>query len=91
MNYLYIRLTVREGEREHTHHCLVTTERSDFDAVAESYVKGFWCNEEDIAWIEETPMRTEYYAQGGEIALYLDQYKVLTKEKYNELFELLYR
>lgn len=44
MNYLYIRLIVREGEREHTHHCLETTERNDFGAVAEGCVKTFWCD-----------------------------------------------
>lgn len=91
MNYLYIRLIVREGEREHTHHCLETTESSDFGAIAEGYVKTFWCDEEDIAWITVTPARTEYYAHGGEIALYLEKYEVLTKEKYDELFKLLYQ
>jgi hypothetical protein len=80
--YLYIRLTVREGEREHTHHCLHTTRAENINFAAELYAARFWGTSyrDDSTW----------YAWGGEIAITLEKVQEISAEKYNELHELFY-
>ena len=81
--FLFISLTVREGEREHNHKVLFETQEDNIDRAVYNYLSNFWGES-----IEEEP--GVYYAINGEIAIYLNKYVVLTQEKYEELHNLFY-
>ena len=78
--YLFITLSIRDGEREHTHRVLHTTKCKNIDFAAEYYAAHFWGESElcDGAW----------YAWGGEIAIKLDSVKQITYPEYQYLNEL---
>lgn len=83
MKYLYIRLTVQDGEREHTHHCIHTTNAKNIEFAAERYAASFWgksTHDKDGYWS----------AWGGEIMIKLRNVERLTKKQYNFLNSLFY-
>lgn len=84
MKYLYIRLEVRDGEREHIHHCLHTTNAKSIEFAAERYAASFWGGEsthdKDGNWI----------AWDGEIMIKLEKVQKIAKNQYNFLNSLFY-
>lgn len=93
--YLYIRLNIRDGEREHTHHCLTQTDESDLKKAAEEYAKTFWCNEDDYEGEEGNGGSSwedngSYYMHGGEICVQLKNWRKITKEEFHKLGDFFY-
>jgi len=80
MKYLYIRIQIQDGAREHTHHCLHTTNCQNLDFAVEWYVAHFWGQgkrDDDLWWFDD------------EITARFENWKELTKEEYyylNNLF-----
>ncbi len=40
--YMYIRIKVQDGDREHTHHCLHTTKCKSLDFAATWFTAHYW-------------------------------------------------
>lgn len=82
--YLYIRLEIQDGDREHTHHVLTETTEDNLEEVVQEYSRTYWgegeCVEDDV-WM----------FNGGEFAIELYTWKELTKEEYELIFNTLYR
>ena len=79
--HLFINLTVRDGEREHDHKVLHTTNASNINFAAQRYVSRFWGNgerEDDFWWFD------------GEITARLEKVVQITKEEYERLSYLFY-
>jgi hypothetical protein len=82
LKYLYIRLVVREGEREHTHHCLHTTRAENIEFAVTLYTARFWGYSERVG--------DYWFAHGCEISISLETYKELSQEEHEMLHKLLY-
>jgi len=82
IKHLYIRLIVREGEYEHTHHCLYLTMAENINFAAELYAARFWgpSYRDGYRWM----------AQGGCMAIRVDRVLEISEEKYLELHSLFY-
>ena len=81
MKYLYVRILVRDGEREHTHHCLLVTNCNSLWFAAQRYVSQFWGfgnREDDFWWFNY------------EITARLEDYKELTKKEYELMNRIMY-
>ena len=74
---LFIELNVQDGEREHTHKVLHTTKCQNLDFAVQWYLAHFWG--------ESTWQDNAWYAWGGEIAISLSRYKVLTDKEFEML------
>ena len=81
--HLFIELTVRDGEREHTHRVLHTTKAENIEFAVQRYVAGYW-------GFPDYRDGKSWYAHGSEIAITLDRYKVLTPEQYEVMNEVFY-
>lgn len=82
IKYLYIRIMVRDGEREHLHHCLNETKCDNINFAAEWYTSHFWG--------ESTRDDNSWYAWNNEICITLKEVRELTKEKFEYLYDLFY-
>ena len=83
MKYLYIRLEVQDGEREHTHHCLHITKAENIIFAAERYAASFWgksTHDEDGKW----------HTEGDQMIIEYKKVEELTKKQYNFLNSLFY-
>ena len=79
--FLYIRLDVQDGEREHTHHVLHTTTAENLAFAAQRYASTFWgkgVSDRGVWWFD------------GEFTVKLDTYKELTQQQYDYLLDLMY-
>lgn len=83
--YLFISFNVREEERVHNHRVLIETKKEDLNDAVQSYLKTFWGDSEEYP--NEPGI---YYACGEKIAIYLDKFKELSKEKYDEMYAIFY-
>jgi len=87
MKYLYIRINFADGNREHTHHCIHTTNCQNLDFAVEWYVAHFWGegvldrdkDKNDWCWWFD-----------GEATARLENWKELTKEEFDMLNNLFY-
>ena len=80
--YLYIRLKVQEGEREHIHHCLHITKCNNINFAGDWYAAHFWG--------ESTRDNDTWYACNNEIAISLKEVKELSKKEFEFLDNLIY-
>lgn len=80
MKYLFIELEIQDGEREHTHRVLETTNCKNINFAAEYYAAHYWGYSENDngAW----------YAHAGEIAIECVDVKELTKSEYDFVYNL---
>ena len=80
--YLFITLSIRDGEREHTHRVLHATKCKNIDFAAEYYAAHFWgpSSREDGGWS----------AWGGEIFIEVSKVTELTPSEYEYLYGLFY-
>lgn len=83
MKYLFIKLVVRDGEREYNLRVLHTTNCKNIDFAAIWYVAHFW-------GIPSYTDKDLYYHFGGETATSLYSFEELTETEYNYLNEFLY-
>lgn len=89
--HLYIRLNVRDGEREHTHHCVTSTECENLDFAVAWYAAHFW---------GQGTIEKQTYVSGGvkgwfvwfdgEITVTVETWKELTPEEANILNKIMY-
>ncbi len=99
VKFLFIELSVQDGEREHTHRILETTKCENIDFAAAWYAAHFWgetssidketiivCDGDGTARVK----RPIFYQHGGEIAVKVEKVKKLTKREYNLLNKLIY-
>jgi hypothetical protein len=77
MKYLFIELEVRDGEREHTHRVLHTTNAKSIHFAAERYAATYWGygKRDGDGW----------YHHGGEIYTEYKKVKELTKEQFEQI------
>lgn len=80
--FLFISLSIQDGEREHTHGVLHQTKCEHLDFAVQYYAAHFWGYSYllDGAW----------YAWGGEIAIEVDHYKEIDSAVYSLLHNLFY-
>jgi len=83
--HLYIRLNVRDGEREHTHHCVTSTKCDSLEFAVNWYALHFWGHGE--MWSKSD---NHCYFNGGEIAVEIDSWRELNSEEANLLNEIMY-
>ena len=83
IKYLYIRLLIKEGDREHTHHCLYVSKLSLKDA-AKKFAANYWGESE---WDEKNQC---WYACGGDIAISISKVEELTEREYTFLKNVLF-
>ena len=79
--HLFIKLTVRDGEREHDHKVLHTTKANNINFAGQRYVSTFWGRgerEDDFWWFD------------GEITARLEKVVQITKDEYERLSYLFY-
>lgn len=80
---LYVRLEIQEGEREHTHHCLFTTDIQDDEQAGRAYAESYW--DEDGNWDEDW-----YSAFFGEMAIRVEKVQEITEDEFVFLEKTLY-
>lgn len=80
---LYVRLEIQEGEREHTHHCLFTTDIQDDEQAGKAYAESYW--DEGGNWDED-----RYSAFFGEMAIRVEKVQEITEDEFVFLEETLY-
>ena len=81
MKYLYVRIGVQDGEREHTHHTLLVTNCVSLWFAAMRYVSQFWGDGErdgDLWWFQH------------EITAKMETFTELTKEEYDLMYKTMY-
>ncbi len=77
--HLFIKLQVQDGERQHDHMVLHTTNANNIEFAAQRYVSTFWGDGEregDFWWFD------------GEITARLDKVVEITEKEYNRLVAL---
>lgn len=77
MKYLFIELLIREGEREHDHRVLTTTDANDIKFAAQRYASTYWGEGERDGMY--------WYAHGGEIAIRVESVVELSEYEYKLL------
>ena len=82
MKYLFIELKIQDGEREHTHRVLHTTNAKNIQFAAQRYAAQYWGKSELSfkAW----------FTHGGEIAIEVSDVKELTKFEYDLMYKFFY-
>ena len=86
--HLYIRLTVQDGVREHTHHCVTSTRCENLEFAVQWYAAHFWGDTSDL--FRENKDSWYYSFDGGEISVTVETWKELTTEEANMLNQLMY-
>lgn len=85
--HLYIRLNVRDGEREHTHHCITSTNCESLEFAVVWYAAHFWGHGE----LESDKNKTSYFWWfNSEITVSIETWKELTNSEANMLNQLMY-
>lgn len=84
--HLYIRLTVRDGEREHSHHCITSTTCDSLEFAVVWYVAHFWGHGD----LFREHANEYYFMFDSEISVEVETWKELTNEEANFLNELMY-
>lgn len=82
VKYVYVRLDVQDGEREHTHHCLLITKCENLHFAVQRYASTYWG--------EGSRDRDCWYFDDGSVAVSVYTYKELTAEEYNTMFDIMY-
>ena len=82
ITYLYIRIIVGDGGREHTHHCLIETKCEDVTFAVRWYLAHYWghaqySREDRVFWVED------------EITLDCETFTELTYNEYKYLTNIL--
>lgn len=82
MKHLFIQLAIQDGEREHTHRVLHTTNAQNINFAAEYYAAHYWgySYKDNNRW----------YAWGGEISIQVEKVQELTQEEFDKLSNLFY-
>ncbi len=79
--HLFIRLQVQDGERQHDHKVLHTTNATNIEFAAQRYVSTFWGQgerEDDFWWFD------------NEITARLEKVVQITKKEYERLYALFF-
>jgi hypothetical protein len=84
--HLYIRLNVRDGEREHTHHCVTSTTCESLEFAVVWYAAHFWGQGEMFREHADE----FYFMFDNEIAVEVETWKELTDEEANFLNQIMY-
>lgn len=83
MKYLFIQINIRDGERVHNHRVVIQTKCKNLRFAAQYYIAHYWGESKHDG-------EGSWYAHGGEIALTLDFFKVISKSTYKLLNNLFY-
>jgi hypothetical protein len=91
MKRIYIRIVVLDGEREHTHHVLESTNCESVEFAVNWYLLHFW----GFGTIEKRTYVSggikEYFVWfDGEITAKVETYKELTEEEYQTMIRIMY-
>jgi hypothetical protein len=82
MKYVYVRLTVQDGERQYTQHATVFTYGDNLWLAAIRYVATYFGQPD---WRDSE----SWFFQGGEVATRMSTYEELTKEEFDLLNRIL--
>ena len=82
MKYLFITLEIQDGEREHTHRVLETTNCKNINFAAEYYAAHYWGYSENDNGV--------WYAHGGEIAIEFVKVIELSEFEFNLMHKIFY-
>lgn len=84
MKYIFIQLAIQDGEREHTHRIVHTTNAKNLAFAVERYASTYW------GYSELDKSSKCWYAFGGEISIKVENWKELTQEEYKLINKLFY-
>lgn len=84
--HLYVRLNVRDGEREHTHHCITSTKCDSLEFAVVWYTAHFWGQGEMFREHADE----FYFMFDNEITVEVETWKELTADEANFLNNLMY-
>ena len=79
MKYIFIHIVIRDGEREHDHKVLTTTNCENIKFAVDWYTAHFW------GYGERDFKDDNWYFWGGEICGRWKTYEELTKKEFNFL------